>query len=401
MCFRTCSKTNLRSCSKRTRGVPATMCFFTVPYECRPAFPAFPDRPMEGTGTGRPGGHPLSPRPGYPMQHGGDRFLKEPDVRGSHKMKRRHECHAAHLRSALTERTMEFLNMSMPSYPPCGADMTREEALTMIIASIAMEELALSHILNAEGEKLQYILGTLPGSTPCACPQDVLAVNKSITALIEAVTQNQMLLKNKLDRVLEFCSPPCPPCGPEPCPPSCPPCSPEPCPPSCPPCRPTPCPPPCGPEPCPPSGKVPACQQSALQLTARKAGALWKPGCPISWKQCSRIGNSIHLDEHTTTQIRLAPRKTYMIHYTLNVCAAPTAEGSGAILLKQSPRNTFTNTPPLRFSVDHLAHGTQTLCGFTLLYPYVRSSSDAELSLILDSQYPLCVESAVFDALEL
>ena len=28
--------------------------------------------------------------------------------------------------------------------------MTREEALTMIIASIAMEEAALSHILNAE-----------------------------------------------------------------------------------------------------------------------------------------------------------------------------------------------------------------------------------------------------------
>ena len=35
--------------------------------------------------------------------------------------------------------------MSMPSFPPNGADMTREEALTMIIASIAMEELALSH----------------------------------------------------------------------------------------------------------------------------------------------------------------------------------------------------------------------------------------------------------------
>ena len=52
--------------------------------------------------------------------------------------------------------------MSMPSFPPNGADMTQEEALTMIIASIAMEELALSHILNAEGEKLQYILGTLP-----------------------------------------------------------------------------------------------------------------------------------------------------------------------------------------------------------------------------------------------
>lgn len=80
--------------------------------------------------------------------------------------------------------------MSMPSFPPNGADMTREEALTMIIASIAMEELALSHILNAEGEKLQYILGTLPGTSPCACPRDVLTVNKSVTALVEAVTQN-------------------------------------------------------------------------------------------------------------------------------------------------------------------------------------------------------------------
>lgn len=123
--------------------------------------------------------------------------------------------------------------MSMPSFPPNGADMTQEEALTMIIASIAMEELALSHILNAEGEKLQYILGTLPGTNPCACPHDVLAVNKSVTALVEAVTQNQMLLKNKLAQVLEFCplpSPPPPACKPEPGPTPCPsPCRPDPC----------------------------------------------------------------------------------------------------------------------------------------------------------------------------
>ena len=95
--------------------------------------------------------------------------------------------------------------MSMPSFPPNGADLTREEALTMIIASIAMEELALSHILNAEGEKLQYILGTLPGAKPCACPQDVLAVNKSVASLLDVVAQNQMLLKGKLEKVLEAC----------------------------------------------------------------------------------------------------------------------------------------------------------------------------------------------------
>ena len=116
----------------------------------------------------------------------------------------------------------------------------------MIIASIAMEELALSHIINAEGEKLQYILGTLPGTKPCACPQDVLAVNKSVASLLDVVAQNQMLLKSKLEKVLEACPPPCPtPCPPPhgPCPP---PFGPRPCPPPC-----SPASPPFGPPPRP------------------------------------------------------------------------------------------------------------------------------------------------------
>ena len=51
----------------------------------------------------------------------------------------------------------------------------REDAVNQILSSIAMEELGLSHILNAEGEKLQYILGTLPGlSGPAATVEDVM-----------------------------------------------------------------------------------------------------------------------------------------------------------------------------------------------------------------------------------
>ena len=121
--------------------------------------------------------------------------------------------------------------------------MTREEALTMIIASIAMEELALSHIINAEGEKLQYILGTLPGAKPRATPQDVLEVNKSVASLLDVVAQNQMLLKSKLEKVLGACPPLTPPCPP-----------PKPCPPEPPICGPCPPPPTYGPEICPPSG---------------------------------------------------------------------------------------------------------------------------------------------------
>mgnify|MGYP001116964740 CR=1 FL=1 len=54
-------------------------------------------------------------------------------------------------------------DMSMPSFPPNGADMTREEALTMIIASIAMEELALSHRDPARFQALRHTPGCIGG----------------------------------------------------------------------------------------------------------------------------------------------------------------------------------------------------------------------------------------------
>ena len=45
--------------------------------------------------------------------------------------------------------------MSLPSFPNIDPPIQREDAVNQILSSIAMEELGLSHILNAEGEKLQ------------------------------------------------------------------------------------------------------------------------------------------------------------------------------------------------------------------------------------------------------
>ena len=94
--------------------------------------------------------------------------------------------------------------MSLPSFPNVDPPIQREDAVNQILSSIAMEELSLSHILNAEGEKLQYILGTLPGlSGPAATVEDVLSANESVRNLLKAAVQNQLFLKAKMQGALE------------------------------------------------------------------------------------------------------------------------------------------------------------------------------------------------------
>jgi hypothetical protein len=90
--------------------------------------------------------------------------------------------------------------MSQPSIPQTS--LTRDEAINLILASIALEELGLSHILNAEGEKIQYILGTIPGLSGSATVSDVLATDKSVRCVLDGVVQEQLLLKTKLDAAL-------------------------------------------------------------------------------------------------------------------------------------------------------------------------------------------------------
>ena len=93
--------------------------------------------------------------------------------------------------------------MSLPSFPTVDPPINREDAVNQILSSIAMEELGLSHILNAEGEKLQYILGTLPGlSGPPATVSEVLAANESVRSMLETAVQNQLFLKAKMQGAL-------------------------------------------------------------------------------------------------------------------------------------------------------------------------------------------------------
>ena len=84
--------------------------------------------------------------------------------------------------------------MSMPKIEASNVNVC--DAIAALLQSIALEETAISHILNAEGEKIQKSL------TLHTCEvKDLLDVNKSVQDTIEKVTCLEVVLKEKLSLI--------------------------------------------------------------------------------------------------------------------------------------------------------------------------------------------------------
>ena len=84
--------------------------------------------------------------------------------------------------------------MSMPVIAmPCNP-ITMAQAVTDLLESIALEETALSHILNAEGEKIQKVLAQ---ADFCR----IVEVNESVVNMVSAVSNLELILKDKLEFV--------------------------------------------------------------------------------------------------------------------------------------------------------------------------------------------------------
>ncbi|MED3079802.1 hypothetical protein [Bacillus wiedmannii] len=98
--------------------------------------------------------------------------------------------------------------MSQPNLPDItpNISLTREEAINLLLSSIAMQELGLAHIINAEGEKLQYALGTLTNNNLATPPtfDQLIQLNKSVQSTLKSASETEMLLKGKLESVMEM-----------------------------------------------------------------------------------------------------------------------------------------------------------------------------------------------------
>lgn len=83
--------------------------------------------------------------------------------------------------------------MSMPKIECSHIDKCC--AASSLLQSIALEETAISHILNAEGEKLQKAI-----SISCDT-KELIEVNKSVEDMIDKITSLEIVLKTKLELI--------------------------------------------------------------------------------------------------------------------------------------------------------------------------------------------------------
>ncbi|MBD8496965.1 MULTISPECIES: hypothetical protein [Paenibacillus] len=93
---------------------------------------------------------------------------------------------------------------NIPNITPT-ISITIGDSVNLLLASIALEELALAHIINAEAEKIQYVLGTLPGSdglSPPATLSNLLAIDRSVERTLQEVIKKEILLQIKLDNIV-------------------------------------------------------------------------------------------------------------------------------------------------------------------------------------------------------
>lgn len=86
--------------------------------------------------------------------------------------------------------------MSMPVIRRSEDPVNICQAITDLIESIALEETALSHILNAEGEKIQKVL-----ALQCVDFCQLMEVNESVANMVAVVSGLEQTLKEKLEFV--------------------------------------------------------------------------------------------------------------------------------------------------------------------------------------------------------
>lgn len=94
--------------------------------------------------------------------------------------------------------------MSMPTIPHEQHRPTMCETVIDLLKSIALEEVALSHLVNAESEKLQAFVGKYCDFPTHPSTHEIIKFNQSINQLIDSVLMKEFLLLRKLEKTIHL-----------------------------------------------------------------------------------------------------------------------------------------------------------------------------------------------------
>jgi len=96
--------------------------------------------------------------------------------------------------------------LSAPNIPNITPviSIDRDDAINLLLVSIAMEELGLSHIINAEGEKIQLVLSKMAQTSFPSSPvvDQMMALNESVRQTLHIALKEEMHLQSKLESVI-------------------------------------------------------------------------------------------------------------------------------------------------------------------------------------------------------
>lgn len=95
--------------------------------------------------------------------------------------------------TSTTSSTTSITSTTTSSSTTTAAPSLRRQAITDVFESVALQQAALSHILNAEGEKLQQIL-----AFDTISPETVLMANRSVESTVNAIAGLETVLEGKL-----------------------------------------------------------------------------------------------------------------------------------------------------------------------------------------------------------
>ena len=99
------------------------------------------------------------------------------------------------------------MKVSIPNIPDISPtiDLPRDKVINLLLASIAFEELGLAHLINAEAEKIQSVVGTLKNQNiKNPSIDDLERIDTVVRKVLQDIIKKEMLLQFKLENVLKI-----------------------------------------------------------------------------------------------------------------------------------------------------------------------------------------------------